>query len=61
LKINVNLLESNKSLANVLVFGIIAGGGNKGSIAILKAFYIIFGIILANKGEESYKHGLLLT
>ena len=33
-----NLLESNKSLANVLVFGIIAGGGNKGSIAILKAF-----------------------
>jgi hypothetical protein len=37
------------------------GGGNIGSIAILNAFSIILGIILASKGLDNYKHGLLFT
>lgn len=45
----------------VFVFEYEAGGGNNGSIAIFSAFYIMFGIIRANKGEHNYKHGLLLT
>ncbi len=61
LNINVNLLFSNSYVAKHFVFGINNGGGNSGSIAILKAFSIIFGIILAKRGLESYKHGLLLT
>jgi hypothetical protein len=55
------LFDSNKSLCKFFVFGIFNGGGNKGSMATLNAFYIIFGIILANKGLDNYKQGLLLT
>lgn len=61
LNIKVNLFMSNKSEANVFVFGNSLGGGNIGSTAILKAFSIIFGIILASKGDESYKQGFVLT
>jgi hypothetical protein len=49
------------SLGKVLVLGIDKGGGNRGSIATLKAFSIILGMILASKGLDSSKQGLLLT
>jgi hypothetical protein len=37
------------------------GGGKMGSIATLKAFSTIAGMILAKRGQESYKQGLVLT
>lgn len=61
LKIKVNLFVSNMSIGNVFVFGMSFGGGKMGSTAILKAFYIIFGIIRANKGDPSSKQGFVLT
>jgi hypothetical protein len=61
LKISVNLFDSNRSEGRFFVFGMFNGGGNNGSIAILNAFSIMLGIILASKGLESSKHGLLLT
>lgn len=61
LNINVNLLESKRSDCNDFDLGIVNGGGNIGSTAILNAFYIMLGIIRAKSGLESYKQGLLLT
>ena len=61
MKIKLNLFDSNTSLGTDLVFGNYLGGGNKGSTAIFKAFYIIFGITLANKGEPRSKQGFVLT
>jgi hypothetical protein len=49
------------SVVRFFVFGIYFGGGNKGSIAILIAFSIILGMILASRGDPSSKHGLVLT
>jgi hypothetical protein len=37
------------------------GGGKIGSIAILIAFSIIAGMILAKYGDESSKHGFVFT
>ena len=61
LNIKVNLLLSNKSQPKLFDFGMFKGGGNIGSIAILNAFSIMFGMILANKGLDNYKQGLLFT
>ena len=49
----MNLLDSNKSVHIVLVFGYYLGGGKIGSTAIFRAFYIILGIILARRGEDN--------
>lgn len=37
------------------------GGGKRGSIAILKAFSTILGMMRSRTGQLSYRHGLVLT
>jgi hypothetical protein len=49
------------SVGRFFVLGIYFGGGNKGSMAILIAFSIILGMILARRGEPSSRQGLVLT
>jgi hypothetical protein len=61
LKIKVNLFASNNYVCIVLFFGHSVGGGKIGSIAILNAFSIIFGIILERSGQGHSRQGLLLT
>ena len=45
----------------ILLRGKSFGGGKRGSMAILKAFSIIFGIRRARRGQPSYRQGLLFT
>ena len=59
--IKLNLFESNKSLAKVLVLGYYLGGGKIGSTAIFIAFSIIFGITLANRGQLISRLGFVFT
>lgn len=61
LKMSVNLFDSKRSVWRFFVLGMLRGGGNKGSMAILNAFSIMFGMILASSGLDNSKQGLLLT
>ncbi len=61
LKISVNLFDSKRSVWRFFVLGMLRGGGNKGSMATLNAFSIMFGMILASSGLDNSKQGLLLT
>ena len=61
LKIKVNLFDSKRSVSRFFVLGMLSGGGKSGSIATLKAFSIMLGMILASNGLDNYKQGLLLT
>lgn len=52
-------MQDNRLLGTFL--GEERGSGNSGSIAILKAFSSIEGIIRARVGEESSRQGFVLT
>lgn len=55
------MLSEMTTFFEIITISSISGGGNKGSMTILKAFSNIGGIILPKSGHEIYKHGFVLA
>ena len=60
-KIRLNLFASKNSSLPTLEYAGSLGGGKIGSTAMRMAFSSIEGMILASKGQESSRQGLVLT
>lgn len=60
-KIKVNLFSGQISYTTCFFKDQPSGGGNKGSAVILNIFSSMFGINLEINGDESSKHGFVLT